>query len=100
MSRLSLALVLALMLLAGCARDVPAHADDPTLATHVKIAFLNDPDLAALRIQASAAAGVVTLSGVVRSPEQAARAVEVARRVQGVREVISQVTVRPSTSPS
>jgi osmotically-inducible protein OsmY len=96
MARLSLALVLALML-AGCARAVPA--DDPTLATHVKIAFLNDPVLAALRIQASAAAGIVTLSGTVRSPEQAARAVEVARRVQGVRDVISQVTVRPSTSP-
>ena len=99
MARLGLALVLALML-AGCARAVPAHADDPTLATHVKIALLNDPVLAGLRIQASAAAGVVTLSGTARSPEQAARAVEVARRVQGVRDVISQIAVRPSTSPS
>jgi len=99
MARPILALALILML-AGCARPVPARADDPTLATHVKIAFLNDPLLAGLRIQASASAGVVTLSGTVRAPEQAERAVEVARRVQGVREVISRLTLRPSTSPS
>jgi hyperosmotically inducible protein len=94
---LAAALILAL---AGCARAVPARADDPTLATHVKIAFLNDPVLADLRIQASAEAGVVTLAGVVRSAEQAERAVAVARRVQGVRDVVSRLTVRPATARS
>ncbi len=99
MARAILALAVVL-LLAGCARPVPAPADDPTLATHVKIAFLNDPLLAGLRIQASVGAGVVTLSGAVRSAEQATRAVEVARRVPGVRDVTSRLTVRPSTAPS
>jgi osmotically-inducible protein OsmY len=99
MARAIVALTLVLTL-AGCARSAPALADDPTLATHVKIAFLNDPVLAELRIQASAEAGVVTLAGVVRAPEQVERAIEVARRVQGVRDVVSRLTVRPPTSRS
>ena len=95
----AVALAIAL-LLAGCTRTIPAHADDPTLATHVKIALLNDREIGSLRIQAAAEAGVVTLSGEVGSAAQAARAVDIARHVQGVREVKSRIVVRPTTSPS
>ena len=94
-------IVLAIALaLSGCARTITAHADDPTLATHVKIDLLNDREVGGLRLQATAEAGIVTLAGEVRSAAQADRAVAIARRVPGVRGVRSQLVVRPSTSPS
>ena len=100
MARPILAVTLALALAAACAHTRPAPVDDPTLATHVKIAFLNDPMVAELRIQVSAEAGVVTLAGTARSPEQIERAIDVARRVQGVRDVVSRIALRPSTARS
>lgn len=96
MPRLAVCVALALTL-GGCARTIPAHADDPTIATRVKIALLNDPATGGLRIQAVSAAGVVTLSGEVGSAEQVARALQIARGVEGVRDVRAQLVVRPST---
>jgi len=96
MGRRVLALA-AMVVLGACAPTIPAHADDPTIATHVKIALLNDPIVGNLRIQAVSAAGVVTLRGEVGSLEHVARAVEVARGVAGVRDVRAELTVRPST---
>ncbi len=94
-------IVLAIALsLSGCAPTITARADDPTLATHVKIDLLNDREVGDLRIQATAEAGIVTLAGEVRSAAQVDRAVAIARRVPGVRDVRSQLVVRPSTSPS
>jgi hyperosmotically inducible protein len=76
------------------------HPDDPTIATHVKIALLNDSAVGGLRIQAVSAAGVVTLTGEVGSLEQVARAVQVARGVDGVRDVRAELVVRPPTARS
>ena len=55
--------------------------------------MLADPQLGALRLQASTLNGVVTLSGTVPSQQDADRAVAAARRVAGVRGVKSDLKV-------
>jgi type II secretory pathway component PulK len=71
----------------GCAPHRPA--DDLTISTKVKIELLADPALGALRLDVSTLNGIVTLSGTVPSQADADRAVAVAKRVSGVRDVKS-----------
>lgn len=71
-----------------------ANLDDATIATRVKTALLNEPDLSALQIQVQAADGVVTLEGAVETKPEEARALAVARSVGGVRDVRSALKVK------
>ena len=64
-----------------------------TLSTLVKIELLADPELANLRLETRTAQGVVTLSGTVRSQADLEKAVALARRVKGVRDVKSELKV-------
>jgi osmotically-inducible protein OsmY len=66
-----------------------------TISTRVKIELLADPQLGALRLDASTLNGVVTLSGAVPSQADADRAAAAARRVPGVRDVKLQLKVGP-----
>lgn len=87
--RAELALLILLLAPGAC---VPARAlDDMTLSTQVKIELLQDPTLAAARLDVSALNGVVTLSGTVPTRADADRAVALARHVRGVRDVNSQL---------
>jgi len=91
-------LVLALLApvaLAGCGRTVGETIDDATITARVKTALLNDPDVGGLAINVDTSLGVVTMSGVVKSPTEEQRAVAVARRVGGVRDVRSTLQVNP-----
>jgi osmotically-inducible protein OsmY len=71
-----------------------ATADARTTAT-IKAKLLADPDLSALSISVSTTAGKVTLSGAVTSPEKIAKAIKLAMSVDGVREVVSTLQVKP-----
>ncbi len=93
-----LALMLALaapLLVAACGKSVGETIDDATITTRVKTALLNDPGVNATRIDVSTTLGVVTLSGVVRSQAEADRAVAVARKIQGVKDVKSTLQIQP-----
>jgi hyperosmotically inducible protein len=78
-----------LVLASGCAvKNVsPDIEDDATITARVKTALLNDQQLATTRIDVTTVDGVVTLSGPLKSPTDEQRAVEIARRVAGVRDV-------------
>ncbi len=91
-SLLVAALVLPLVA-AACGKTVGATMDDATITTRVKSALLNDPNVGALRIDVSTTAGVVTLSGSVKSSGEADRAVQIARQVPGVKDVKSALAV-------
>jgi osmotically-inducible protein OsmY len=67
--------------------------DDATITTRVKTVLLNDPQVAATKIDVSTAGGIVTLSGTVKSKTDETRAIELARQVTGVREVKSTLVV-------
>lgn len=87
----------ALVLLAAAGQPVAAHAQtdaaDALLAVRVKTAIVNDADLGELPIDVRAVAGVVTLEGIVRTADQADRAVALARRVPDVARVESALEV-------
>jgi hyperosmotically inducible protein len=70
--------------------------DDATITARVKTVLLNDRQVVATKIEVSTAAGIVTLSGSVKSKAEEARAIEVARTVTGVRDVKSTLVVPAS----
>ena len=94
------AALIAAIALPGCASTVSRRIDDGTITTRVKTALLNDPELGLLRLEVVTVEGVVTLTGTVHSEEQASRAARLARAVNGVRAVESNLVVRPPGRPS
>ena len=89
------ALVLAASLTAGCGAATSGVKDDATIATRVKIALLNDPQVGPLRVDARTFQGVVTLSGTVKSQADVDTAIAVARKVRGARDVKSELKIVP-----
>jgi hyperosmotically inducible protein len=94
------ALILALTLaaplaLTGCGKTVGDTIDDATITTRVKTSLLNDPVVGGLRIDVDTFKGVVTLSGRVKSKDEEAQAVALARKIGGVTDVKSTLQVQP-----
>jgi osmotically-inducible protein OsmY len=92
--RTDCAIVIALILgLSACASLAPRGAfgapDDATLAVRVKTALLNDPVVHANEIQVDVKQGVVELAGTVHGEQEANAAIGAARRVPGVKDVVS-----------
>ena len=86
-------MLLLLLVLSGCGAATSWTKDDPSISTHVKIALLNDPQVAPYRIDAKTSGGIVTLSGTVKTQAELDRAMDVARKVKGVKDVRSLVKV-------
>jgi osmotically-inducible protein OsmY len=84
---------LPLVVACGGGSAVSATIDDATITTRVKTSLLNEPGVAAQRIDVSTTGGVVTLSGVVKSADEEQHAIAAARRVGGVRDVKSQLKI-------
>ena len=76
-----------LAVLSGCATPPRARLDDAQLMVRVKTALLNDVEIGLLRIDVQAKDGIVTLSGAAGTPAQRQKATEIAKTVEGVREV-------------
>ena len=70
------------------------YADDTSITTRVKADILKDEGLKGHQINVETMQGVVQLSGFVDSPQQAARAAEIARGVSGVKSVRNSIIVR------
>lgn len=93
-----LAIILIAPLVSACGRTI-GHTtgdtlDDATITTRVKTAFINDPVIGAARIDVNTFKGVVTLSGRVKSKEEEAKAIELARTIKGVVDVKSALQVQ------
>jgi hyperosmotically inducible periplasmic protein len=92
---LAVAFVLQLSVL-GCgaaSTSIAQSTDDATITARVKTALLNSRDLSALKIDVSTNGGVVTISGAVKSKDEETRAVEIARGINGVKDVKSALRV-------
>lgn len=63
------------------------YAADTTLTTKVKAALLGEKNLESLTIKVETTKGVVTLSGKLISSAQVDQAVDVAKHVEGVKDV-------------
>ena len=93
---------LLVMTLMGCqamtGKTAGQNVDDATITASVKSTLVADKAANLTRIDVDTNSGVVALNGTVESGEQKARAEQLARRVDGVRNVINnlQVQKRPS----
>lgn len=82
---------------AACgAKTVPPTTDDASISARVKATLMNDPQVDARNINIETHAGVVTMTGSVKSKADEAHAIELARRVSGVRDVQSRLTIPQS----
>ena len=81
------------VLLAGCAAATSRTNDDLTTSTQVKIALLSDARVGGQRLEVKTSQGIVTLAGTVRSTADEQHAIVLAKRIQGVRDVRSQLKV-------
>ena len=92
-SRWLLALVGAGALTVGCAQS------DAGITTSVKTQLVADDLVKARRIDVDTRDRVVTLSGEVRTPEEHAQALRIARTTDGVANVVDRLTVVPESKP-
>jgi osmotically-inducible protein OsmY len=87
-----------LLAVAGCATErqgVGSYFDDASITARVKSAIYNEPSLKVTDISVKTEDKVVVLSGSVKSRAEAARAVQVARKVEGVKTVKNGLEVKP-----
>ncbi len=89
----------AMLLLVACSssptdRTVGTALNDTAISAKVKAALAGDPDVKATDVQVETFRGTVQLSGFVDSTQNVQRAIDVARRVDGVREVKNALIVK------
>lgn len=92
-------LVTVTLFLAACAatdttRSAGEYTDDTAITARVKLAFVNDEQVSALDIQVETFRGIVQLSGFVTSRDLAERAGQIARGVEGVKDVRNDIRIR------
>jgi hypothetical protein len=68
--------------------------DDAVITSKVKAAFAADPQVKATEVKVTTFKGVVQLSGFVDSRASAERAVQLAREVKGVKDVVNNMVIK------
>lgn len=86
-------------LLAGCTststrESTGQYIDDSVITSAVKGELYSDPDFKVGQISVETYKGVVQLSGFVNSAQAASKAVELAKKVKGVRSVNNSLIVK------
>jgi hyperosmotically inducible protein len=75
-------------------RTASQATDDASITSAINTRFVRDDLVRAVEIQVETRQGVVTLTGIVDSPEASLRALQLARSTPGVRRVDSRLRVR------
>jgi len=92
--RFAVATAAALLGLAGCATSGGnTFFDDAATTMRVKKAIYNDPSLKVMDIGVTTEAGVVDLTGTVKSKAERTKATAVASKVEGVKKVKNDLKV-------
>jgi len=91
--------IVLMLFLIGCAststtEGTGEYIDDVAITAKVKAEIFNDPALSSSEINVETFKGVVQLSGFVGSDSEIAKAVELARRVSGVKAVRNDMRVK------
>jgi hyperosmotically inducible protein len=86
------------MLLAGCqamtGKTAGQNVDDAAITASVKSQLVADKASNLTRVDVDTNRGVVSLNGIVESAEQKSRAEQLARRVDGVKNVVNNLQVQ------
>ncbi len=90
---------LALVAVLGCAgnatrQSTGEYIDDTVITARVKTALIRDEEVKAGEVNVETFKGVVQLSGFVSSRAAVARAVEIARGIDGVTSVKNDMRIR------
>lgn len=72
-------------------KSAGATIDDAAITTKVKAKFVEDKAVSALNIKVNTYQGTVQLSGFAKSTEEAERAAQIARSVNGVKMVKNDI---------
>lgn len=80
--------------------SVGTTLDDSVITTKVKSALIADPDVKSFEIKVETRKGVVQLSGFVDNQTYVDRALDITRRVEGVKNVENHMTVKAPGSAS
>ena len=96
------AIALTLVTVTGCAvtrgqQTAGAYVDDTAITASVKTRMLEDERVAGTSITVETLNGTVMLSGFAKSQAEKAAAESIARKVDGVRAVKNEITVRPAS---
>jgi hyperosmotically inducible periplasmic protein len=93
MSRNHVAIAFSLFVMAcgGMTPRIAPDTDDATITVRVRTALMNDPVVHANEIDVMAQSGIVLLRGQVHGQAEANAAVAVARRIEGVKDVQSEL---------
>ena len=75
-------------------RTVGQTVDDASVTAKLKSALLQAPEVKGTDVNVDTVNGKVTMKGAVENQAQANRAVQIARAVEGVREVDNQIMVK------
>ncbi|MFN2645785.1 MAG: BON domain-containing protein [Burkholderiales bacterium] len=88
-------LTFTIFLAAGCASTGGGgdFLSDARITTRVKSAIYNEPELKVMAIHVSTEEGVVHLSGKVQTRAERTKAIQVARKVEGVKMVRNELTI-------
>jgi hypothetical protein len=89
--RLLFSLVAAVIFTAACGKS------DASITDSVKAQLVSDESVKALNIDVETRDRVVTLTGTAESEGERTRAFEIARAIDGVVEVVNNITVSPRT---
>lgn len=76
-------------------RNVRGILDDASITAAIKARLVKDQEVSAFDINVDTRKGVVTLYGSVSSSAKEMRVIEVAKSVEGVQKIVSQVTIVP-----
>jgi hyperosmotically inducible periplasmic protein len=89
--------VIVFLMLAGCqamtGKTAGQNVDDAAMTSRVKTALTMDKAVNLTRIDVDTSNGVVSLNGIVDTPEQKARAEDIVQRVSGVRGINNNLQV-------
>lgn len=85
--------------LAACAgtptrESTGEYIEDTLITSKVKAKFIESPDVSAAAVNVETFKGVVQLSGFAHSEAERSRAEQLARQVQGVKQVSNDVRLR------
>lgn len=80
--------------------SVGTALDDSVITTKVKSALFADPEIKSVEIKVETRKGEVQLSGFVDNQAHVDRALDIARRVEGVKNVANHMTVKGATPSS
>lgn len=98
-------IALGLVFLVACSstphkRSIGEVIDDSVISNKLKVKYLKDKTVKGLKINIDTRKGVVTLKGRVENQRQIDRAIDIAERQPGVKEVKSNLVVGRSSKKS